>query len=143
MSAELEAFLDTNVLVYAVGADDAGKHERARRLVRRGFEEGCYAVSTQVLLELYVTLTRKLAAPLSPEEARIFVSALGEWRVVGHTSDLVFSALATAQRYQVSPWDAAILEAAREAGCSRLLSEDLSDGQDYGGVRVENPFRKP
>lgn len=141
MNAEIEAFLDTNVLVYAVSVDEGGKYQRAREIVRRGFEDGCYAISTQVLLEFYVTVTRKLAEPLSAEEALAFATALGEWRVVGHTPELVLSAVAAADRLQISPWDAAILEAAREAGCSLLVSEDLSEGQDYDGVRVENPFR--
>ena len=101
---------------------------------------GCYAISTQVLLEFYVTATRKLATPLRAEDALAFVTALEEWRVVGHTSELVLSALAAADRLGISPWDAAILEAAREAGCPRLLSEDLSHGQDYDGIVVENPF---
>lgn len=54
---------------------------------------------------------------------------------------LLRSALATAARWQVSYWDAAIVEAAREARCPTLLSEDLQDGMDFGGVRVVNPFR--
>lgn len=141
MSGGLEAFLDTNVLVYAVSEGEGDKHERAREIVRKGFEEGCYAISTQVLLEFYVTATRKLATPLPQDDALSFVTALAEWRVVGHTPDLVLSALAAASRLRISPWDAAILEAAREAGCPRLVSEDLSHGQDYDGIQVENPFR--
>lgn len=141
MNGDLEAFLDTNVLVYAVSVDEGGKHERAREIVRKGFEEGCYAISTQVLLEFYVTATRKLATPLPQDDALAFVTALAEWRVVGHTRGLVLAALAAASRLRISPWDAAILEAAREAGCTRLLSEDLSDGEVYDDVLVENPFR--
>jgi predicted nucleic acid-binding protein len=53
----------------------------------------------------------------------------------------VLAALATRERYGISYWDAAILEACRSLGCDVVLSEDLNDGQDYGGVRVENPFR--
>ena len=51
------------------------------------------------------------------------------------------AALATRERFRISYWDAAILEAARSLGCEVVLSEDLGDGQDYAGVRVENPFR--
>lgn len=141
MSGEIEAFLDTNVLVYAVSRDEGTKHDKARQLVQRGFEEGCFAISTQVLLELYVTVTRKLATPLSPDEALAFVTALAEWRVIGHGSDLILAALALADRLQISPWDAAILEAARRAGCDHVLTEDLSDGASYAGIRTENPFR--
>ena len=140
MSGEIEAFLDTNVLVYAVARDEPIKHGVARELIQQGFETGAYAVSTQVLLEFYVTATRKIAAPLSVDAALGFVRALGEWQVVPHTPDLVIAALELSVQMQVSPWDAAILEAARTIGCSRVLSEDLGHGTDYRGVRVENPF---
>lgn len=59
------------------------------------------------------------------------------------TPELVLEALGLAERVRISPWDAAILEAARRAGCTRVLSEDLGDGQVYGGVTVENPFAVP
>jgi predicted nucleic acid-binding protein len=53
---------------------------------------------------------------------------------------LLQNALAAAARWNISYWDAAIVEAAREAKCRILLSEDLQDGMDFAGVRVENPF---
>jgi predicted nucleic acid-binding protein len=51
------------------------------------------------------------------------------------------AALETRQRFQLSYWDCAIIEASRALGCIEVLSEDLGDGQDYAGVRVTNPFR--
>lgn len=140
MSAELDSFVDTNILVYAVSRSEEGKHDIALAIVKRGFEEGCYTISTQVLLEFYVTVTRKLKTPLSPADALAFATALSQWRVVGHSPELVLSALATAQRFQISTWDAAILEAARQARCSQVLSEDLSHGTSYDGVLVTNPL---
>ncbi len=56
------------------------------------------------------------------------------------TTPVMLAALATRQRFGISYWDAAILEAARAIGCRTVLSEDLADGADYAGVRVENPF---
>jgi predicted nucleic acid-binding protein len=54
----------------------------------------------------------------------------------------MMAALDTRQRFQLPYWDAAITEASRGAmGCAQVLSEDLTDGQDYSGVRVANPFR--
>jgi predicted nucleic acid-binding protein len=140
MSAELSAFVDSNVLVYAVSGDEPAKQERAREIVAQGFAEGCFSISTQVMLEVYVSITRKARVGLSPGKALDYVQAFAEWPVVDMTPDLVVAALGLAQRMKISPWDAAILEAARQAGCRRLLSEDLSDGQSYGGVTVENPF---
>ena len=142
MSAEIEAFLDTNILVHAVAIQDARKHRTAARLVRRGFEEGCFAISTQVLLELYVTVTRKVTPPLENRDALRLIRALRTWRVVPADSLLVEDAVVLCQRFQLSLWDTAILEGARRAPCSVVFSEDLGHGQDYAGIRVENPFRE-
>lgn len=140
MSADLEAFVDSNVLIYAVSGDHPEKQRRAREIVARGFTEGCYAISAQVMLEVYVNVTRKAKIGLSPAEAFEYVRAFEEWRVVETTPQLVLRALGLAQRASISAWDAAIVEAARQAGCRRVLSEDLSDGHAYGEVTIENPF---
>jgi predicted nucleic acid-binding protein len=140
MSADLAAFVDSNVLVYAVSNDEPSKQSRAREIVARGFTEGCFAISTQVMLEVYVNITRKAKIGLPPRQAFEDVQAFAEWPIVEMAPELVLSALGLSQRSQISPWDAAILEAARHAGCRRVLSEDLGDGQAYGGITVENPF---
>lgn len=140
MSAELVAFVDSNVLVYAVSKDEPEKQQRAQMIVGRGFAEGCFAISTQVMLEVYVNVTRKARIGLPPREAFEYVRALAEWPVVDTTPELVLAALDLAKRSQISAWDAAILEAARQAGCKTVLSEDLAEGQSYGGITVENPF---
>ncbi len=140
MNANLTAFVDTNVLVYAVSDDEPEKQRRAREIVSRGFAEGCYAISTQVMLELYVNVTKKARIGLPPAEAFEYVRALSQWPVIEMTPELVLAALSLSERSMISPWDAAILEAARQAGCPRVLTEDLAEGQSYVGVTVENPF---
>lgn len=140
MNADLEGFIDSNVLVYAVSQDEPEKQGKAREIVARGFTEGCFAISTQVMVEVYVNITRKARIGLPSRQASEYVRAFAEWPVVEMTPELVLAALGLAQRSQISPWDAAILEAARHAGCKRVLSEDLGDGQAYGGITVENPF---
>ncbi len=75
---------------------------------------------------------------MSRQRAWSSPSCASRWRNI--TRDVVLAALATRQRFQISYWDAAILEAARSLGCDTVLSEDLGDGQDYAGVVVENPF---
>jgi predicted nucleic acid-binding protein len=140
MNAELAAFVDSNVLVYAVSTDEPTKQRRAREIVARGFAEGCFAISTQVMLEVYVNVTRKAKIGLPLREAYEYVRALAEWPVVEMSPELVLSALGLAQRAKISPWDAAILEAARKSGCIKVLSEDLGDGQVYEGIAVEDPF---
>jgi predicted nucleic acid-binding protein len=70
----------------------------------------------------------------------IRLEALQRFRVQDLTSGIMMAALEARQRFQLSYWDAAIIEASRSIGCTEVLSEDLNDGQDYGGVRVTNPF---
>ncbi len=75
------------------------------------------------------------------EQAVKLVESFLRFPVAAITTGVTLVALATRARFGVSYWDAAILEAGRTLGCDVVLSEDLSDGGDYAGVRVENPFR--
>lgn len=97
-------------------------------------------VSMQVLHEYYVTVTRKLRPGLPEGEAREDIAALGSWRPLAPDMELLDAGWAEQDRYGFSFWDALIVAAARRLGCTVLLTEDLQDGQDLGGVRVRNPF---
>lgn len=133
-------FVDTNVLLYAVcaGRVDRAKAEIARDILRRDD----LVVSVQVLQEFYVQATRTgRVQPLSHDEAAELIALWLRFRVIELSVPLMQAALQLKRRYQTSYWDAAILAAAASAGCAKLLSEDLTDGQDYDGVRVVNPFR--
>ncbi len=134
-----EVFLDTNILVYAYDMDGGEKRSVALELVERGWlQPGSTAISVQVLQEMYVNLIRK---GRSHEEASVIVHDLSGWPVVQNTVALLHSALKIRDRWQTSLWDALILAAASEAGATTLITEDLNDGQDYGGIRVQNPFK--
>jgi predicted nucleic acid-binding protein len=132
-------FADTNVLLYAISRDPA---ERAQ--ARRAGEllsSRDLALSTQVLQEFYVQATRTTRADrLSHDHAAALVDSFRRFPVQETTLDVMLSAIATRERFGISYWDAAIIEAARALGCEVVLSEDLSDSQDYAGVSVENPF---
>lgn len=133
------AFLDTNVLVYAVDEGEPEKQAVARNLLESAGENE-FVLSTQVLGEFYVVVTRKLEVPLSEEIAAQAVDLLGAVAVVPTDAGLVKAAIRIGRRSQISYWDALVVAAAEAAGCERLLSEDLGDGQSIGEVRVENPF---
>jgi len=133
------AFLDTNVLVYAVDEAEAPKRDRARELLRSA-EPGDLVLSTQVLSEFYVVVTRKLEQPLDQDAAAAAVDQLARLPVVVTDSALVRAGIAVSRRAQLSLWDGLILAAAGEAGCEVLLTEDLSHGREVDGVRIENPF---
>ena len=133
-----ESFLDTNVLVYAAAGRETDERKRARALaVIEGEDIG---VSAQVLQEFYVTVTRKIEVPMSSEQALEWIEQLESFPCVAVDSSLVKIAAAVSERYQISYWDGAIVSAAQVLGAETLYTEDLSDGQRYGSVRVVNPF---
>jgi predicted nucleic acid-binding protein len=132
-------FVDTNVLLYAVSTapDEAGKATTARALLA-GSDLG---LSVQVLQEFYVQATRASRPDrLTHEQASGLVEAWLRFQVQDMTVPVMLAATVTAWRDRVSYWDASVIEAARALGCDVVLSEDLADGQAFGGVRVENPF---
>lgn len=131
-------FLDTNVL-YAVSTapEEVDKRRRANEvLAARDL-----GLSVQVLQEFYVQSTRASRRdPLTHQEAMGLLESFLRFPVLELDVELVGAAAATRQDHRISYWDAAIIEAARALGCDVVLSEDLSAGYDYGGVRVDNPF---
>jgi len=133
-------FVDTNVLLYAISRDPVELDKAAR--ANTVLADGDVALSVQVLQEFYVQATRASRPdPLTHDQAARLVQSFLRFPVADVTTDVMLAALTTSHRFRLSYWDAAILEAGRSLGCDVVLSEDLSDGQDYGGVRVENPFR--
>lgn len=134
-------FVDTNVLLYAIStaADEASKASVAMKLL----DSEDLALSVQVLDEFYVQATRHGKADrLSHDQAATLIESFLRYPVQEKTVAIVRAALGTRQRFKISYWDAAIIEAARALGCREALSEDLSDGEDYEGVVVVNPFRE-
>jgi predicted nucleic acid-binding protein len=133
-------FVDTNILLYSVSLrlEEAQKAEIAVAILGR--DDLC--LSVQVLQEFYVQATRPSKPDaLSHRDAVAFISKWVRFPVQEMTLALMQTAFSTKARWQISYWDAAIIEAARISGCDEVLSEDLNHGQDYGGVRVTNPFR--
>ncbi|MDQ3431551.1 MAG: PIN domain-containing protein [Actinomycetota bacterium] len=133
-------FVDTNILLYAVSRDPEERHKATRAdelLTHRDL-----ALSEQVLQEFYVQATLDARDhPLTHRQAVDLVTAFSRFPVQETTTGLVHAAMTARDRFQLSYWDAAIIEAARLAGCDLVLSEDLNHDQDYGGVTVVNPFR--
>ena len=133
-------FVDSNVLLYAISGNPA--EQRKRRIARDILAQRDLALSVQVLQEFYAQATRTTRnGRLTHDEARDLVIVFTRFPVQPTTVGLVTGAMETCQRFGVSYWDAAIIEAARLMDCAELLSEDLQDGEDYGGVVVVNPFR--
>jgi len=133
-------FLDTNVLVYIYDGDEPAKQALAAQRVKSLAADGRAVVSTQVLQEFFVTVTRKLARPVPQDEAEHAVRELATLPVVPIDRAMVFEAIRTCRDVRISLWDALIVRAALAANCSIVLSEDLQHGMKLDGTTIENPF---
>ncbi|MFP4209347.1 MAG: PIN domain-containing protein [Wenzhouxiangella sp.] len=133
------SFLDTNILVYTDDADAPEKSQLAIELVEQALRTKKGVISSQVLQEYIATSTRKLgvAIELAKQRARLFA----RMSVIQIATDDVMVAMDLVQLHRLSFWDALIIQAARKAECSVLLTEDLQHGQFIDGVSIINPFR--
>lgn len=134
----VEYFIDTNVLLYAYDRDAPEKRKIAKSIIKRAWmEPGSSAISVQVLQEFHVNFTRKGG---SAEEAEVLIADFCHCPVIENTLAVFGLGLELRGRWQVSLWDSMILAAAHVSGARELLTEDLNHGQEYGRVRVMNPF---
>ncbi|MFH0343622.1 MAG: PIN domain-containing protein [Chromatiales bacterium] len=133
------SFLDTNILLYTDSVEAPAKQRRALELLAEHRLAGTGVVSLQVLQEYFVAATRKLT--VEPGVARRKVELFANYHVVVLDVDDVLAAIDLHRLHQVSFWGALVVRAAKEGGCSVLLSEDLQPGRAIDGVRIVNPFR--
>ena len=133
-----KVFFDTNVLVYA--AVGTGKDESKRKRALDLIQSEDFGTSAQVLQEFFVTVVRKASRPLSAAQALEWIEQWAAFPCQPIDRELVQIAVGLSERFTISYWDAAILAAAEALGSHIVYSEDLNDGQQYGEVRVVNPF---
>jgi len=133
-------FVDSNILIYAHDSEAGRKREVARLSLQELWETNSGVLSTQVLQEFYVNVTRKIPRPIARGTARDIVRQYGAWTVVTIDPDMVCQASELEERCQLSFWDAMVVIAARASGADTLLTEDLNHGQMIAGVRIHNPF---
>ena len=138
---EGKMFLDSNVLVYAHDTSAGSKHDMARQMVGELWRRGTGVLSTQVLQEFFVTVTRKLPRSLDLSTAQQVLTDLLNWEVIVNDGGSIVGAVELAKRYKYSFWDCLILHAALRSGAAVLMSEDLSAGHRIQGMAIENPFR--
>jgi len=131
-------FFDTNILVYA--AVGTGRDEPKRKRALELIESEDFGTSAQVLQEFFVTVVRRASRPLSAVQALDWIEQWAAFPCQAIDHQLVRIAIEQSERFKISYWDAAILVAAEALGTDTVYSEDLSDGQRYGRVRVVNPF---
>lgn len=137
-----KVFFDSNVLVYAYDVADSRKQALAQRLLEQEGLLGSLVLSTQVLQEVYVTLTRKLIIPLPETAAVNILQALRSFTIVQVSVEVIMAAIHLSITAKLSFWDTLIIECAQLQGCKILYSEDLQDGRKFGEMTIVNPFKK-
>ncbi len=140
MVARELSFVDSNVLVYAHDRSEVRKQPVAQALLEELWANRTGTLSTQILQEFYVVATRKFSPPMSRRAAREIVALYGTWPLVQVDLPLILMASQLEERHKLSFWAALVVEAARRAGATRLVTEDLQGGRTISGVRIENPF---
>ena len=140
MSAKV--FLDTNILIYAYDIDAGSRHQIALEVVKDLWEKRNGVLSTQVLQEFYINVTKKIPRPIPLFEAREIIRTYLCWEIRENTAMSVIRASEIEEKYNISFWDAMIIVAAYSAKVDMILTEDLNSGQTIEGILIENPFKK-
>jgi predicted nucleic acid-binding protein len=135
-----KVFVDTNVLVYSRDASEPQKLEQAMAWMAHLWSTKTGNLSYQVLQEFYITVTAKLQPGLDPENARKDVRSLLAWHPIVVNDRVLENAWIIQDRFLISWWDALVVSAAQLADCQYLLTEDLQENQEFGSLRVTNPF---
>ena len=133
-------FVDTNIFVYFRDSANERKQLIASECLTKLWENKTGFISTQVMNEYFVTVTKKITMPLSASDAWSDIEELEKWNPVNLDFELLKTAYQAISIYSLSWWDALIIAAAKVCGCKSILSEDFSTEKDYFGVRVINPF---
>jgi len=137
----MRSFFDTNIFVCLFDEDSPEKKAQAQHLLKKETENGRILLSTQVLQEFYVVVTRKLEVPLPAEKAEEAVGQLMILPLVETGSSHILKAIRKSITLQLSFWDALIIEAAVSGGASVLYTEDLQHGQTIDNLKILNPFQ--
>lgn len=135
-------FVDSNVLLYAHDVDAGERHAIASQVITRLWNERLGLLSTQVLQEFYVNVTRKIPSPLPRATARTIVSTYGTWPTVVVAREDILLASEIEEQNRLSFWDALIIAAALKGHATKVVSEDFNPGQTIAGVLIENPFQR-
>ncbi len=134
-------FLDTNIFVYSFNGTASPKSRRSTQLIRHAIEARTGIVSYQVVQEFFNVAFRGSPPAMTIAEAEQYLATVFRPLLAVHSSHALYAeALHVRNRYRVSWYDSLIVAAAIKAGCSILYTEDLQDGQQFGGLRIENPF---
>jgi len=135
-----KSFVDTNILVYAHDLDAGNKHEVAAKLISQLWKSKNGVLSTQVLQECYVTLTKKVVQPLGKVAVRRLLQSYFSWEIAVNDLQTIMQASEIEEAHKLSFCDALIVAAASSQNVAVILTEDLNHGQLIEGILIQNPF---
>jgi len=135
-----KVFLDTNLLLYAYDAGSPVKHGIAVRILEDLWRSGNGILSTQVLQEFFVNVTKIIPKPLSIAVSREIVEDFLKWKVVPVEGRTILRAIDLYKKHKYAFWDSLVIQSAIEGGARWLLSEDLEHGHRIGDLTIRNPF---
>ena len=138
--SDARVFVDTNILVYAYDSSARDKHEIAKKEIAGLWNSGQGLISTQVLQELYVTITKKVLRPVESDLARMIIQDFLQWKVVINDGQSILEAIDIQNKHKFDFWDAMVVQAAIKGEAAVLLSEDFESGRTIDGIRFRNPF---
>jgi len=134
-------FIDTNILIYAHDLDAGSKNKISAEIILNLWENRRGIISTQVLQEFYVNVTRKILNPLSKSKVRGIIESYLVWDVELNGIKTILFASEVEERHQLSFWDSLIIASAYNAKADKILTEDMNHGQIIEGILIENPFK--
>lgn len=140
MSDERPAFVDTNILVYAFDRAEGRRRHLAASLIEQLTVSNRLRLSTQVLQEFFVTVTRKIRRPITPSKALEVMDDFAVWPVFLVDYEAIREAGSICGTLKLSFWDALIIVAAGRSNAGTLYTEDFNHGRSIHGVAVINPF---
>ena len=124
--------------MYAFDPSQGHRYTVAHRICEQLLGEDRLCLGTQVLQELYVTLTRK--AGVAPEPALTIIDDLSQWSVMQIDVLAIRDAARMSNSYSISFWDALIVVAAERLHAAVVFTEYMNDGQKIGSIQNINPF---
>jgi predicted nucleic acid-binding protein len=134
-------FLDTNLFVYSLEGSSA-KARRSTQLIRQAIATRNGIISYQVVQEFFNVALRRFTPPMTLPEAEQYLATVFRPILAIHSSNALYAdALHLRSRHRLSWYDSLIVAGAMEGECQLLYTEDLQDGQKFGELRIENPFR--
>ena len=135
----VKVFIDTNILVYLNDYGYPEKQNKCKARIKEIIKDGNGVISTQILHEFYVTLTKKLNIPAI--DVRKQMDSFLDFEVIDVDVPLIKEAIDCSILDQISYWDALVIVCAQKGGCAILLTESLNHGQVIKGVKIENIFK--